>query len=178
MLHIEIKTWRCTGCNLDVRDRDPSVQENLDTYMSQYPGLKPNECVNCGTLTLEKVTDSALKTKKNVIDSQKDIDDKRVELEADVMQQVKAGVEFRAETDEEKTKRIGLDVDNRDDLTKTEKNALKAELGAMSNESRQFVAFRPETSLEKGKRIDKEIAKMRVATRKDIKWLKDNFEDK
>ena len=178
MIEIDIKTWRCTNCNLDARDRDPSVQEHLDLYMSEYPQLKPNECVNCGTITQAKVTDPKLKTKMKITDSQADLDSKRVALEAEPLHKVKHGVAFRVETDEEKVQRVDGEVDQQQGLKAAEKKKLKADLMALPNKEGEQIVWRDELASERARRIDREVLKMKIATPEHIQYLRDTFEDK
>lgn len=178
MIEIYTKRWRCTECGLDARDRDPSDPENLKKYMSEYPQLKPNQCVNCGTLTMAKVTDIAKKGTMRITENQEDIDTRIAELNAEPIHKIKYGVELRPETDEEKNHRIEVDVRSRKNLKASEKTTLKNELLALPNMSGLHLMFRDETTLERSKRIDDEIKRMRIATPEEIQYLRDTFEDK
>jgi len=183
MINIKVKTWCCRDCDYK-QDFEPT-KESMNKHFNKdirfkVDDIKENECPCCSLkgdrgVQMVKETDNKNKTEMTFMDSQKDIDDKRTELEAIPPNTIGVGKEIRLETDEEKTERI-------DDAVKeysgTEKTALKKELIALPNESREFLTYRDETSMEKKVRIDEEMSGLSFKTPEEVQELRDKYEDK
>jgi len=120
MQTIKIHQWACTTCKKDRRDFDPFDEALVRKY---FPGLRPGECANCKTITLEKtlVSSPNHKMSMRVIDSQADID----AIEADLRDVGALEQNKVVETAEEMEVRIQADIARKKIATPAEIQALK-----------------------------------------------------
>jgi rubredoxin len=80
MIEIQVKTWRCSGCDYAFSG---AVEPSAEQYRVHFPMLflRDMECPNCRTITMQRVTDPERKSVHRIAEPH-DIDEVVAELEA------------------------------------------------------------------------------------------------